>query len=692
MTASVQLAPLPKQRFTDNNGNPLVGGLVFTYAAGTTTKQATYTDSTGATPNTNPVVLDARGEASIWLDQTLAYKVTVSPSTDTDPPTAPIWTVDNIPVSAINAGLVSFGVQSYPANTVGGALFTTVWGDGVTDQSANLLAANALGFPIRIKGVLVIGTPTTITVPIVDTTNQIFSATSQVTIANGLPVRPEWFGSAGGNVYKAAKVLPQPSGGVVLLREATYAPNGFSYNGTFMDVPNVTFRGARMPQLANDCKSLTGGTIIQGAFIVFADNVAVENIGFDSGNTFTGAGSAQDAFAASFNSDAAKTANTLHKTLRLHNVIGLCNGPNDGVHGIIVGEGYSDVTCTGDIVGVYGVHGVVIKCRMVKADQLTAYLNGIDGVIIKTDTQTSALSSDIQISKIISYANGPSGWSPYALPTTIAGSQNFGVYLHCYGGTVAKLQIGDILENGHATGFRTQFDGAYILDSLSIGAVLTDTNADTGVQLTASTFVGASMQRIWIGKAETRNAAGGMVCDWQTASGVRVGTLHAVNCSVAALATTSNANPTIDIVMAENCGAAYQITSTSKPVIGATVLSGTTTVYFSAAGSGQVPALSNGWSQVGGGNFFGVYLEGYEVRCQGLITPGTSNLVMTLPNFARPPAGKYLALLGRSGATQAAIPVAVGSDGTVTINDAAGGFANCSNYLSLAGLRFSHIH
>jgi hypothetical protein len=101
MTASVLLAPLPKQRFCDNNGNPLAGGKLFTYAAGTTTKQNSYTDATGATPNTNPVILDSRGESSVWLDQTLAYKVVLAPATDTDPPTNPIWTIDNIPVSTL---------------------------------------------------------------------------------------------------------------------------------------------------------------------------------------------------------------------------------------------------------------------------------------------------------------------------------------------------------------------------------------------------------------------------------------------------------------------------------------------------------------------------------------------------------------------------------------------------------------
>lgn len=48
-------------------GDPLVGGLLYTYASGTTTPKATYTSATLGTTNTNPIVLDARGEAAVWL-------------------------------------------------------------------------------------------------------------------------------------------------------------------------------------------------------------------------------------------------------------------------------------------------------------------------------------------------------------------------------------------------------------------------------------------------------------------------------------------------------------------------------------------------------------------------------------------------------------------------------------------------
>lgn len=61
------LAPYVFWQEFDNDGNPLAGGKVYTYEAGTSTPKVTYTDSSGGTPNANPVILDASGRASIWL-------------------------------------------------------------------------------------------------------------------------------------------------------------------------------------------------------------------------------------------------------------------------------------------------------------------------------------------------------------------------------------------------------------------------------------------------------------------------------------------------------------------------------------------------------------------------------------------------------------------------------------------------
>lgn len=80
----------PKLQFFDANGEPLVGGKLYSYAAGTTTPLVTYTDYGGGTANANPVVLDSRGEASVWLGSA-RYKLKLTTATDVD-----IWTVDDV--------------------------------------------------------------------------------------------------------------------------------------------------------------------------------------------------------------------------------------------------------------------------------------------------------------------------------------------------------------------------------------------------------------------------------------------------------------------------------------------------------------------------------------------------------------------------------------------------------------------
>lgn len=66
MTNTVTLLPNGRQQFFNGNGDPLVGGTVGTYVPSTLTAKTTYQDSTGNTPNTNPITLDAIGSAAIW--------------------------------------------------------------------------------------------------------------------------------------------------------------------------------------------------------------------------------------------------------------------------------------------------------------------------------------------------------------------------------------------------------------------------------------------------------------------------------------------------------------------------------------------------------------------------------------------------------------------------------------------------
>lgn len=109
------IAPFPKHQFFDNNGDPAVGYQLFVYAAGTTTKINSYSDVDLTTANTNPIVLDAAGRATIFLDA-LSYKFVFASPTDTDPPTTPIWTVDN--VSAVPSSGVNVDVAGVAGETI----------------------------------------------------------------------------------------------------------------------------------------------------------------------------------------------------------------------------------------------------------------------------------------------------------------------------------------------------------------------------------------------------------------------------------------------------------------------------------------------------------------------------------------------------------------------------------------------
>lgn len=102
---------------------PLVGGKLYSYEAGTSTPKATYTDESGGTANSNPVVLDANGEASVWLSGG-SYKFILTDAND-----VVIRTIDD--VSRLGTGpagaafLADSGVPSSAAGVDGDSYMNT---------------------------------------------------------------------------------------------------------------------------------------------------------------------------------------------------------------------------------------------------------------------------------------------------------------------------------------------------------------------------------------------------------------------------------------------------------------------------------------------------------------------------------------------------------------------------------------
>ena len=91
---AVNLSPIGNGfQFFTILGQPLAGGKIYTYQAGSSTPLATYTDNTGATANANPIILgtDGRPATEIWLTYGYNYKFVLKDANDTT-----IQTYDNL--------------------------------------------------------------------------------------------------------------------------------------------------------------------------------------------------------------------------------------------------------------------------------------------------------------------------------------------------------------------------------------------------------------------------------------------------------------------------------------------------------------------------------------------------------------------------------------------------------------------
>lgn len=109
------LLPEPVQSYEDSAGNPLNGGQLFTYSAGTLTPKATYQDAAGAIPNTNPIVLNERGEATLYGSGN--YRMILKNALG-----ATIWDRDNVTASAELANQLRADLANATDSSLGDAL------------------------------------------------------------------------------------------------------------------------------------------------------------------------------------------------------------------------------------------------------------------------------------------------------------------------------------------------------------------------------------------------------------------------------------------------------------------------------------------------------------------------------------------------------------------------------------------
>jgi hypothetical protein len=149
-------------QFFDGSGDPLTGGKLYSYEAGTTTPKTTYTTAAGNVAHANPIILDSAGRVAtgeIWLTANENYKFVLADSSD-----ATIATWDNI------TGINGTGIASNAANVAydpagTGAVATTVQaklrqtvsvkdfgavGDGFADDSTAFYNAAVAGAKVYV--------------------------------------------------------------------------------------------------------------------------------------------------------------------------------------------------------------------------------------------------------------------------------------------------------------------------------------------------------------------------------------------------------------------------------------------------------------------------------------------------------------------------------------------------------------
>jgi hypothetical protein len=143
------MTPFVQPQYFDNDGAPLNGGLIYTYASGTSTPQSTYQNAALTVANSNPIVLNSAGRppvAIFW--SATSYKVVCTKSDGTQ-----LWSVDGVPSTGLSQSIVGIGgiVQNF-----GGSEYTPITATSYPSGTAFTACHADTGF-LSINSALLVG-------------------------------------------------------------------------------------------------------------------------------------------------------------------------------------------------------------------------------------------------------------------------------------------------------------------------------------------------------------------------------------------------------------------------------------------------------------------------------------------------------------------------------------------------------
>lgn len=246
----------PYLTFFDNStpGIPLAGGKIYTYAAGTTTPKATFTDNTEAVPATNPIVLDAQGRATPWISG--SYKFVIYDALGNL-----IRTTDGVTSYSIAAAATNAYFQTFSGD--GATTVFTVSQDLGTDENALFVDVDAGGGkgydPLNPNAYTINGTTLTFASPPAVGVNNIF-VRAPLTLLNAASAAAAAAATSETNAAASAVLASQwasLTSGIVATTD--YSAKAWAIGG--IGVTGVSAKGA-----AKEWATLTSGAVDTSGF------------------------------------------------------------------------------------------------------------------------------------------------------------------------------------------------------------------------------------------------------------------------------------------------------------------------------------------------------------------------------------------------------------------------------------------
>lgn len=446
----------------------------------------------------------------------------------------------------------------------------------------------------------------------------------------------------------AIAALPA-TGGVIFVPVGNHESGSWSYNIDYMNKPNVKIIGEKMPFYNGDMSALVGGSVIKGRFNAFADNFEIESVGFDNGKQYIDAKypgvdthvaspslGTWDALAFASPQD----GSTPRRNVHLRNVVGLLYDSLTVGHAILcesINGGSAE-----NMSAIYGVHGFVIKALNFNVRGVTSFAQSGNGMIIKSDSYAPC--GNIKASQL-TYRQLPDNISPWYTPPSVDCALNINT------GT-APLQGPIQIESTTAKGSikHVIMSGAFDMADIQIGNIVTDGLNSSSVITTDWPLLidgAVNVFRVNVSNMVVNNAKQAVLNKQKSSTTdqqLHINSLNATNILNSVIYGMRYGSIIIDNLDARSVGHLYHWEAEGKIYVDKERVVGLGGSKFDLAALS--PILANGWDNFGGSNdVYDFSLRNYRASLKGLVKPGTTAEIVTIPSVLRPALSKRIPVM-----------------------------------------------